>query len=487
MAVTSTTANFAGALIVFVILAVLDSGEDLPTNRTIELVVVFVATLVGTGALASTIIARWANPLIVALRAGEPIVGDVRRILFRIPARTAVISVLMWAVAGVLFGFYSAARLGLSASEAALLGLTIVLGGVTTAAFCYLLLEIRLRPVIAKAFADEEPDRPSGIGVAHRLVLVWLLGTGVPIVVAALFLVAPDSDPGDLQREVLPWLVVAWVAGLALAWRASRQIASPLAELRTAMTEVRTGGFEVRASVDDASEVGLLQSGFNSMVAGLQEREQLRDLFGRHVGTDVARRALTSGAVLGGVHADASALFVDVTDSTGLATRLDPAELVALLNDLFAVVVATVETEGGWVNKFQGDAALCVFGPPGGDTDHRRRALRAARALRRALDELAARHPELLAGIGVSSGTVVAGNVGSEQRYEYTVIGDPVNEAARLTELAKEAGGLLVSAATVAGAGPDEGAHWRAGPEVVLRGRGAPTLLYEPSAATPVD
>ncbi|MBA2624662.1 MAG: adenylate/guanylate cyclase domain-containing protein, partial [Acidimicrobiia bacterium] len=106
------------------------------------------------------------------------------------------------------------------------------------------------------------------------------------------------------------------------------------------------------------------------------------------------------------------------------------------------------------MNKFEGDGALCVFGAPGDQPDHAARALRAGVALRRAVVALGERHPDLDAGIGISSGPAVAGNVGAEARYEYTVIGDPVNEAARLTELAKSRDSrLLASAAAIAAAG----------------------------------
>ena len=128
-------------------------------------------------------------------------------------------------------------------------------------------------------------------------------------------------------------------------------------------------------------------------------------------------------------------LFVDLVGSTALAARRPPTEVVALLNSFFAIVVEAAERHGGWVNKFEGDAALCVFGAPTATDDAAGDALAAARELR---DRLAAELPELDAGIGVSAGRAVAGNIGAEERFEYTVIGDPVNEAARLCELAKK-------------------------------------------------
>jgi adenylate cyclase len=228
--------------------------------------------------------------------------------------------------------------------------------------------------------------------------------------------------------------------------------------------------------VDDDGEIGQLQAGFNHMATGLRERERLREVFGGYVGEDVARQALEEGVSLEGELRDVSVLFVDLIGSTALSERSAPADVVRLLNGFFEAVISAVDAEDGWVNKFEGDAALCVFGAPVAQADHAARALRAATAMRSALSAL----PTLDAGIGVSSGTVVAGNVGSEHRYEYTVVGDPVNEAARLTELAKShAGRIVVSERTVRSAG--NGAGWREGESVVLRGRTQPTQTFVPA------
>jgi adenylate cyclase len=171
-------------------------------------------------------------------------------------------------------------------------------------------------------------------------------------------------------------------------------------------------------------------------------------------------------------------VFVDLVASTSFASRRPPAEVVAVLNDFFRLVVETVEEHGGWVNKFQGDAALCVFGAPTARPDAACDALRAARKLRERLGD--GLHG-VDAGIGVSAGPAVAGNVGTEERFEYTVIGDPVNEAARLCELAKRRPErLLASAAVVERADPEEAACWQVREEVVLRGRDVPTGLATP-------
>jgi adenylate cyclase len=214
------------------------------------------------------------------------------------------------------------------------------------------------------------------------------------------------------------------------------------------------------------------------MVAGLREREQLRDLFGRHVGEHVANSALERGVRLGGEQRAAAVLFVDLIGSTALAAERSPTEVMALLNRYFKIVVEVADCHRGWVNKFEGDGALCVFGAPYDTEDPAGCALSAARELNR---RLRAEIPELQAAIGVSAGTVVAGNVGSAERFEYTVIGDPVNEAARLTQLAKATPDrVLASASTWRRAEPEETGHWKRDGSASLRGRPSPTELVIP-------
>ena len=215
------------------------------------------------------------------------------------------------------------------------------------------------------------------------------------------------------------------------------------------------------------------------MVVGLRERERLRDLFGRHVGADVAEQALAVPSRLGGEVREAAVLFVDLVASTELAASRPPTEVVAILNQLFTAAVEVVGEHHGWVNKFEGDAALwrCSARRSPSTT----RPARPSHAARRLADRLARDLPEHRAGIGVVAGTVVAGNVGAEERFEYTVIGDPVNEAARLTEVAKTLpGGVATSVDTVRLAADDEQEQWVLGDEIVLRGRATPTRVATP-------
>jgi adenylate cyclase len=294
------------------------------------------------------------------------------------------------------------------------------------------------------------------------------------------------EDDQDVGAAVIGLAVAGLVTGSLATVTVARSVADPLDQVRAALGRVEEGDLDVHVPVDDGGEVGLLQAGVNQMVDGLRERHRLADLFGRHVGTEVARRALTEGAGLDSEQREASALFVDVVGSTAMAEVLPPQEVVRTLNAFFGAVVAAVSAEGGWVNKFEGDGALCVFGAPAAQPDHAARALRAARDLKRRIEALAAAHPGLDAAIGVSSGQVVAGNVGTEQRYEYTIIGRPVNEAARLSELAKGRDGRVLASAGALERAGDEARRWASLGTVGLRGQQAPTAIFEPAVGATV-
>jgi adenylate cyclase len=268
------------------------------------------------------------------------------------------------------------------------------------------------------------------------------------------------------------------VIGFFTTLLAARATTAAVQSVRKAQQRVESGDLSVRTPVFDGTQVGLLQAGFNQMAEGLEERERIRDLFGRHVGEGVARDAIAGNIELGGETREVGVVFVDVIGSTTLALTQPPAEVVGILNRFFAVVVDVVHDHGGFVNKFEGDAALAVFGAPVALDDPAGAALAAARAM---AARLAEEVTECQAGIGVSFGPAVAGNVGAAERYEYTVIGDPVNEAARLSELAKAVPGRIVASdRAVAAADPAEAARWSSGDEVVLRGRLAPTLTATP-------
>jgi adenylate cyclase len=398
-------------------------------------------------------------------------------------ARTEVFAaVAVWVVGSLVFGILY------WLTESAAFGAIVLaggwLGGETTCALYYLLLERALRPLTALALDARLPDRPVAPGVTNRLLFAWSLGTGVPIlgvmVVGVAGLSKGSVDADYLAAACVFLGLVAMSVGMLATKIVARSIGDPLTSMRRAVERVGEGDLGTEVRVEDGSEIGLLQAGFNHMMGGLRERERIRDMFGRQVGREVAHAALRDGARLGGEEREIGALFVDLTGSTSLALALPPTEVVRLLNRFFRVVIEVVESEGGLVNKFEGDAALCVFGAPVASPDPAGDALCAARRLAERLEREV---PEIGFGIGVSAGTAVAGNVGSESRFEYTVIGDPVNEAARLCELAKERSEhLLASDAALRRAGEGEVQEWQVGERTVLRGRLEATNLASPRA-----
>ena len=232
-----------------------------------------------------------------------------------------------------------------------------------------------MRPITAIALADAPPERSAAPGVRDRLLFAWSLGTGGAGDRACSSSGIAGLTQSDVDLEAVAGAcvflgAVALAVGLLITMITARAIArSP--ERRSAR---RSSGSPPATSTSRSrsttrSEVGLLQAGFNRMAEGLRERERIRDLFGRQVGEDVARAALDEGTRLGGEEREIGALFVDLTGSTSMALAMPPTEVVRLLNKFFRVVIEVVEAEGGFVNKFEGDAALCVFGAPAPSED----------------------------------------------------------------------------------------------------------------------
>ncbi len=409
---------------------------------------------------------------------------EERRAVLHGPLRLMAMLATMWGVGAAGWAVIDWAYSPLLALK---FGMTTLLGGITTCAIAYLVTERLLRPIAAVVMASGPAGYDDWFGITPRSMLAWALGSAVPLlglVAAALSaLVVSGMSLTQLAVTILVLAGVALLVGAQVTYIAARAIADPVRSVREGLARLERGDLDASVPVYDATELGRLQAGFNNMAAGLRENERLRDLFGRHVGEDVARHALEHGVALGGQTCEAAVIFVDLKGSTRLAATRPPGEVVALLNAYFGVVVEVVSHHGGLINKFQGDAALAVFGAPEPLDDAPGQALAAARELSRRLQ---AELPQLLAGIGVSAGRVVAGHIGAEQRLEYTVIGDPVNEAARLSDLAKSTPDhLLASAKVVAAAGRAEAAHWRLGSSVTLRGRTARTRLAAPFRRPP--
>src|SRR4051794_11184619 len=364
------------------------------------------------------------------LESDRPAGESERRIVLRFPLSQAAVSGLMWGVAAVLFG-----AIGTAASPAIALtiALTILLGGVSTCAVSYLVAERRMRPITARALADGTPARPETPGVAARLTMSWALATAVPVL-GVLALAATDLAGAGLDRHLLMGAILfVAVVALAVGWlatlMAARSVSEPRGAVRRALERGERGDLDASVPVDDGSEVGLLQAGFNRMVGGLRERERLRDAFGAFVDPQLTERVLAEGADLAGEEVEVSVMFVDVRGFTTFSERAAARDVVGRLNELFGLIVPIVLAHGGHAMKFIGDGLLAVFGAPERLPDHADRAVAAAKELAEAVRERFA--GELSVGAGVNSGRVVAGTIGGGGRVDFTVIGDAVNTPAR--------------------------------------------------------
>lgn len=476
-----TNALGAGVLIIGAALFDPPTGEDSGLGAAAAWSLLVVVPVVGLGIWASN---RLVRPIVDWLRQdtrGRAAPDRIQRLVLAHPALEAAILMVLWGLAA----------LGLATAEV-LIGtedpvrefLTTLVGtgvaGIVVSTLSFLAVQRVLGPWYERFFAGDDPTRHAmpSTRVRRRLVLVSVLGGAVPLLLVGAAVSDRLANPGDVgQLEGIVWFLVGAgvLAGLSLTVSVRHSITRPLEAIRRAADSVRAGDLSVRVPVEAPDELGELAVAFNAMVEGLRERRRLQDLYGRQVGDAVAGKVLEEGVTFQGERRVASVLFLDLAGFSRLGEELPPERVVELLNRVFSVVVEEVDARDGLVNKFMGDAVLAVFGAPLDDPGHARHAVEAACAVAAALEREGVGF-----GIGVSTGPVVAAHVGTESRFEYTVVGDAVNEAARLQELtrAREVN-VLVSGATAAAMGAGD-ALTRLD-SVSLRGRTRPTDLYVPS------
>ncbi|GAA2054151.1 adenylate/guanylate cyclase domain-containing protein [Williamsia deligens] len=487
-------ANLAVALETALLVGLVTSGGHLTLGAGSQSVSGLVWGLVvgATVDLVTTIAVL--RPHIRWFLSGTPADARRRTALQRMPMAGVVVTGVGW-VAGIV-AYAAVAGEALGAIDLLVIAAAFALGGASCGAATYMILERVGRPLVATAMRDSPPSR-AVLGVRERMIVLWLAVSGVPLggivllnIGRAIGWVPPNDTVFDIPTVVLA--IICLASGVRAIALVTRSITDPLRDIRQAVERVSAGDFGTRVDVYDSSELGVLQDGFNTMVDGLAERERLRDLFARHVGTEVAARALRTDIGMHGSKTDVGVLFVDIEGSTRFAQSTDPETVAAALNRFFTIVADVVARHDGFINKFEGDAALAVFGAPNAVADPVAAALAAARELGAELEEI---HP-LRVGIGVSGGRVFAGNIGAETRYEYTVIGDPVNECARLADVAKQSrSNVLASGAALDSlvsvdrdddgeetttVEHDECWEWTTVGSVTLRGRATPTRIHAP-------
>ena len=443
---------------------------------------------------------RWMAPLreaLPVLPAGPS--GDrARRRALWLPAYMALISGAGWVAAAVLWGVVwplLAGDFDLGRARRQMFGITFVAGPFVMA-IVFLGAERLMRALLPTLVPDGELGavRVLRLGVRTRMLVAFLLLGLLPLTVLSIAALtradalrtADAATAEAILRNLNRVVVVLGLGGVtvsvALALLIAASVAQPLRDLQRAMARVRRGEFDTRCAVVSNDEIGAVAEGFNAMVQGLREREAMRETFGRYVSPEVRDEILAGRVSVAGAQREVTILFADLRDFTPWVESTAPAEVVADLNAYFGEMDAAIRAHGGLVLQFIGDEIEAVFGAPIADPRHADAAVAAAREMGQRLDawnaqRRAAGKAELRHGIGIHSGSVIAGNIGSSERMAYALVGDAVNVASRIQALNKEFGTVaLVSATTHARLASTEGL--RALPAAQVKGRSAEVEVF---------
>jgi adenylate cyclase len=468
--------NLVGALLTFVYFRVIDPSSSDPAQRVgpWELVY-FAAGMILLLGLGSLWVGSWAAPLVKAQSSQEELSEAeamlVRRRALLLPSMLALVTLTGWMAAGVIWGVLWPMLAGLFVPERAwrsIFGITVVAGSVSTA-FTYLVAEHQWRRAMPHFFPRGDVSsvpRAMRLSVRARLLVIFLLISVIPLAVLGMVAytralslagagaAAASHLAGELGVIIAFIVGVGIIAAIGLAIFTARSVADPLRRLQREMEAVGRGELDGRVPVVANDEIGAVGEGFNRMLEGLREREVIRETFGKYVTREVRDEILAGRASIDGQLEEVTVLFADLRDFTSWVERTEPREVVRDLNEYFTEMEGAIRGERGLVLQYIGDEIEAVFGAPLRGADHADRALRAAREMRRRLAELNARRagagkPPLRNGIGIHTGTVLAGNIGSAERLTYALVGDAVNLASRIQGLNKELGtDILLSDAT---------------------------------------
>jgi len=287
-------------------------------------------------------------------------------------------------------------------------------------------------------------------------------------------------------RELEQRLILLFALGLCLSFGMAmflgRSISRPVLSLVKRVNKIEQGDYSVSQSSKRNDEIGKLENSVDTMATGLAEKEKVRDLLGKVVSKDIADELMSGQVKLGGETRIVTILFSDIRDFTTLCEGRAPEKILSLLNNYLTEVSAAIDQHHGVVDKYIGDAVMALFGAPIKSDSDTYNALCAALQINEkvvSLNKINAEQnlPLLNTGIGLHTGQVVAGNLGSANRLNYTVIGDPVNLASRLESLTKTYGvNIIVSEET-----KNQGAGfiYRELDLVRVKGKAQPVRLYE--------
>jgi class 3 adenylate cyclase len=287
----------------------------------------------------------------------------------------------------------------------------------------------------------------------------------------------------SLRNELIAAIGVIIIVGVIVAWRVSLSLTRPMYAMVDVAQAIHGGDLTRRTGLKGRDSIGRLGIAMDEMAKGLQERDRVKDVFGRYIAKQAAEQLLKGPLDLGGEAKRVTILFSDIRGFTSMAETMAPAEVVRFLNAYFSEMVDAVMEQEGMLDKFLGDGLMAVFGSFGDQPDHARRAVLAALRMKALLAKLngeraMAGQPPVAIGIGIHTDEVIVGSIGSKQRLEFTHIGDGVNTASRVQALNKEyQTTILITGATFEALNGEFEAKPIA--EVTLRGKTRSLPIYE--------
>ncbi len=262
-----------------------------------------------------------------------------------------------------------------------------------------------------------------------------------------------------LQRQDRYMAAIILCLAILIVYLFSNAMIRPIQILASATKKIEKGDFNIRLRPAANDEVGQLTKAFVSMGRGLAERERIKNVFGKFMNKNIVNMLTKKEIKLGGERKTAVIFFSDIRSFTSISERMEPEQIVDFLNEYMTRMVACVDKTGGIVDKFIGDAIMAIWGTPVAGEHDTENAINAALLMRKALIEFnkgrgTKEKPIIRIGCGINTGSILAGQIGSMDRMEYTVIGDAVNLASRIESLNKTFGtDILISEASMKLAG----------------------------------
>lgn len=365
----------------------------------------------------------------------------------------------------------------------------LIMGGLCFV-ICFYLLEYLSRIyIIPLQFPDNVLSNVSGVldlSIFWRFAILFYAISILPALVLSQIVLNLIASLAQDAAELLPGIVIMVMIlesiGFVVVVLIARSFAHPLRDMQKVTVAIRTGDFQHSVRVLSTDELGFLSESINVMAEELREKELIKDTFGKAVDPLVRDHLLSGQLALGGELKEVTVLFSDIRSFTGISESHPPEVIVSMLNRYFERMSACVQVEGGTVNKYIGDAIMAIFGAPLEHADHILRAVRAAERMLRANRDL--NHeleseglPVLNTGIGIHTGKVLAGTIGSRDRLEYTVVGDTVNLASRVEGMCKGLGErLLITTEVRAALAKPERARFKG--KARVKGRQESIALY---------